>query len=82
MLRESDFMDHGFCFLFRKVAKLEKRYLGGLESLEKQKVGAKRWINRQKVRLLAQVKEVSEERQQIAALIALEKAEYEKLYKL
>lgn len=55
-----------------ELVKLEKRYQAALESLQRQKSAAKRWINRQKVRMVAQATEVHEERQHIAAIILYE----------
>lgn len=48
-----------------------------MESLESQKLNAKRWMERQKVRLLAQVQEVAEERNFIANLVQAERYEYQ-----
>lgn len=62
-----------------ELTRLERKYEAAAGSLHNQKAAAKRWMSRQQIRLLAQAKEVHEERQVIASLISLERCEYEKL---
>jgi hypothetical protein len=51
---------------------VERELLQALESLEKQKAEAKRWLLRQQVRLEAQAEEVQREKSVVAELLEQE----------
>lgn len=52
-----------------ELDKLDREYRLNMESLEKQKAEAKRWLLRQQVRLMAQAEEVHKEKQVIGELM-------------
>ncbi len=52
-----------------QVEKLERDYRASLDSLERQKSEAKRWLLRQQVRLQAQAEEVQREKAAIAEIL-------------
>jgi hypothetical protein len=59
-----------------ELERLDQQFRAARSSLEAQKFGAKRWMAKQEVRLLAQAGEVAKERSVIADLIAREISDY------
>jgi hypothetical protein len=55
---------------------LDREFKISLDSLEKQKAEAKRWLVRQQVRLEAQTEEVQQEKTVIAGILAQELKDY------
>mmetsp|Transcript_11188 Transcript_11188/g.16852 ORF Transcript_11188/g.16852 Transcript_11188/m.16852 type:complete len:209 (-) Transcript_11188:92-718(-) len=52
-----------------ELDKLEREYAASMRSLEKQKADARRWLNRQQVRLMAQAEETQKEKALVADLM-------------
>lgn len=61
------------CSIFSKIDKLDREYAASMRSLEKQKADARRWLNRQQLRLLAQAEEVQKEKALIADIMESQK---------
>ncbi len=62
-----------------QLDRLERELQSSIESLERQKADAKRWLLRQQVRLQAQAEEVQREKLAVAELLAAEFADFQQL---